>query len=97
MFLDIGQGDLVDWFNSTVSKVEPPACYRAYWQLPGPDFHRQTTSLRTRRNAMAYVMVPPPVLLDTWRSHTWRSHTLAGCSEWAHGRSGPECRQPRVW
>ena len=25
----------------------PPACYRASWQLPGPDFHRQaTTSLR---------------------------------------------------
>jgi hypothetical protein len=32
----------------------PPACYRASWQLPGPDFHRQaTTGLRTRRNTMA--------------------------------------------
>ena len=32
----------------------PPACYRATWLLPGPDFHRQaTTSLRTRRNTMA--------------------------------------------
>ena len=32
----------------------PPACYRASWQLPGPDFHRQaTTSLRTPRNTMA--------------------------------------------
>jgi hypothetical protein len=32
----------------------PPACYRASWQLPGPDFHRQaTTSLRTRRSTMA--------------------------------------------
>ena len=31
--------------------AEPPACYRASWQLPGPDFHRQaTTSLRTRRS-----------------------------------------------
>src|SRR2546422_7672739 len=30
----------------------PPACYRASWQLPGPDFHRQaTTSLRTARSA----------------------------------------------
>jgi hypothetical protein len=29
-------------------QAEPPACYRASWQLPGPDFHRQaTTSLRT--------------------------------------------------
>ena len=26
----------------------PPACYRASWQLPGPDFHRQAdTSLST--------------------------------------------------
>jgi hypothetical protein len=31
-------------------QTKPPACYRASWQLPGPDFHRQaTTSLRTRR------------------------------------------------
>ena len=28
-------------------QTKPPACYRASWQLPGPDFHRQaTTSLR---------------------------------------------------
>jgi hypothetical protein len=27
----------------------PPVCYRASWQLPGPDFHRQaTTSLRPK-------------------------------------------------
>ena len=35
-------------------QAEPPACYRASWQLPGPDFHRQaTTSLRTRKSTMA--------------------------------------------
>jgi hypothetical protein len=35
-------------------QATPPACYRASWQLPGPDFHRQaTTSLRTRRSTMA--------------------------------------------
>jgi hypothetical protein len=35
-------------------QTEPPACYRASWQLPGPDFHRQaTTSLRTARSTMA--------------------------------------------
>src|SRR5258707_8303917 len=33
-------------------QTEPPACYRASWQLPGPDFHRQaTTSLQTARSA----------------------------------------------
>jgi len=31
-------------------QTEPPACYRASWQLPGPDLHRQaTTSLQTIR------------------------------------------------
>jgi hypothetical protein len=35
-------------------QTKPPACYRASWQLPGPDSHRQaTTSLRTRRSTMA--------------------------------------------
>ena len=35
-------------------QAKPPACYRASWQLPGPDSHRQaTTSLRTRRSTMA--------------------------------------------
>jgi hypothetical protein len=30
-------------------QARPPACYRASWQLPGPDFHRQAaTSLRTQ-------------------------------------------------
>ena len=24
--------------------AEPPACYRASWQLPGPDSHRQATT-----------------------------------------------------
>ena len=25
-------------------QAEPPACYRAPWRLPGPDFHRQATT-----------------------------------------------------
>jgi hypothetical protein len=44
--------------------AEPPACYRASWQLPGPDFHRQaTTSLRTARSTMALRHGVTPVLL----------------------------------
>ena len=40
----------------------PPACYRASWQLPGPDFHRQaTTSLRNRRQPDT---INHPSLLD---------------------------------
>jgi hypothetical protein len=45
-------------------QTKPPACYRASWQLPGPDSHRQaTTSLRTRRSTVAYVTVSPPIPL----------------------------------
>ena len=51
-------------FDPARFHAEPPACYRASWKLPGPDFHRQmTTSLRTRRNTMVYVTVSPPALL----------------------------------
>ncbi len=33
-------------FDPTRFQIEPPACYRASWQLPGPDSHRlATTSL----------------------------------------------------
>jgi len=39
-------------FGPARFQTKPPACYRASWQLPGPDFHRQaTTSLRTARSA----------------------------------------------
>jgi hypothetical protein len=33
--------------------TEPPACYRASWQLPGPDSHRQaTTSFSSDQNTI---------------------------------------------
>src|SRR5437764_4996234 len=52
-------------------QTRPPACYRASWQLPGPDFHRQaTTSLRTRRNTTDYLTVLPPVLLGARKRFT---------------------------
>ena len=48
----------------------PPACYRASWQLPGPDFHRQaTTSLRTAR-FRCYVTASPPALLGARKTFT---------------------------
>jgi transposase len=31
-------------FDPTRFQAEPPACYRASWQLPGPDSHRQATT-----------------------------------------------------
>jgi hypothetical protein len=30
--------------DPTRFQTEPPACYRASWQLPGPDSHRQATT-----------------------------------------------------
>jgi hypothetical protein len=44
-------------------QTEPPACYRASWQLPGPDLHRQAPmTLRTAR-FRCYVTASPPALL----------------------------------
>jgi len=38
-------------FDTRRFPLMPPACYRASWQLPGPDFHRQATaSLRPAIN-----------------------------------------------
>ena len=37
-------------FDPTRFQTEPPACYRASWQLPGPDSHRQATKSFTTRD-----------------------------------------------
>src|SRR5712672_2741041 len=48
-------------FGHTRFQMKPPACYRATWQLPEPDSHRQaTTSLRTAN----HLHRQPPVPLD---------------------------------
>src|SRR3954452_15351877 len=42
------EGLLTLGFDAGRFPPTPPACYRASWQLPGPDSHRQaTTSLST--------------------------------------------------
>jgi len=42
------EGHLTLGFDAGRFPPTPPACYRASWQLPGPDSHRQaTTSLST--------------------------------------------------
>jgi hypothetical protein len=37
-------GPLTLGFDPARFQTEPPACYRASWQIPGPDFHRQATT-----------------------------------------------------
>jgi len=45
-------------FDPTRFPVEPPVCYRASWQLPGPDFHRQaTTSFIAVRSATHHLQL----------------------------------------
>ena len=38
------EGLLTLGFDPARFQTEPPACYRASWQLPGPDSHRQATT-----------------------------------------------------
>jgi hypothetical protein len=38
-------------FDPTRFQTEPPVCYRASWQLPGPDSHRQATTSTKARSA----------------------------------------------
>jgi hypothetical protein len=38
------KGLLTLGFDPASFPTEPPACYRASWQLPGPDSHRQATT-----------------------------------------------------
>ena len=38
------KGLLTLGFDPASFPAEPPACYRASWQLPGPDSHRQATT-----------------------------------------------------
>jgi hypothetical protein len=48
-------------FDPTRFQTEPPACYRASWQLPGPDSHRQaTTSLRTAGTLLRHSVTSRP-------------------------------------
>ena len=42
-------------FDPTRFQTGPPACYRASWQLPGPDFHRQVTT--STPSAANYIML----------------------------------------
>ena len=38
------KGPLTLGFDPDRFQTEPPVCYRASWQLPGPDLHRQATT-----------------------------------------------------
>jgi len=73
-------------FDTRRFPLMPPACYRASWQLPGPDFHRQATA--SLRPAINHLTRSTSSLLDAqWNkvehrlfSHitmNWRGRPLA--------------------
>ena len=73
----------------------PPACYRASWQLPGPDFHRQaTTSLRTAR-FRCYITASPPALLGARKPEVNPTKILAMYETHYNGRRPHRSRQLR--
>src|SRR4051794_28461882 len=52
-------GPLTLGFDPARFQTEPPVCYRASWQLPGPDFHRQaTTSMNTTITPSPHEVTP---------------------------------------
>jgi hypothetical protein len=53
------KGLLTLGFDPARFQTEPPACYRASWQLPGPDSHRQAT---TSLCWISYSLKAPPTL-----------------------------------
>ena len=72
-----------------VTQPKPPACYRASWQLPGPDSHRQaTTSFRPEHDPGR----SPP---DHWaHACSTRGHAArVSCPE--HGIGGSAIGQAR--
>ena len=60
-------------FDPARFPAEPPACYRASWQLPGPDLHRQaTTSLS--------LSAQPKGITSNWLgARTIRARCERGC------------------
>ena len=81
-------------FDPARFQTEPPACYRASWQLPGPDSHRQaTTSLRTARSP---ITTSPPVC---WAHETSRLAAATGAYLCFEDEAGQALRPPkaRTW
>ena len=71
-------------FDTRRFPLTPPACYRASWQLPGPDLHRQAgTSLSTwviSSASPAFIGNRGPRLLGT-RRFRWHKGQLRGLPE----------------
>src|SRR3954451_23645044 len=84
-------GPLTLGFDPARFQTEPPVCYRASWQLPGPDFHRlATTSTNTKITSSRHEA--PPVLLGARKprarglaGHLWQVHNRMAIMRAAFG------------
>jgi hypothetical protein len=74
-------------FDQARFQTKPPACYRASWQLPGPDFHRQATT--SKNESPAHLMGSPFVMAHSRvtlnRSPDGSRARTAGVGEGASG------------
>src|ERR1039458_721275 len=67
---DNGHGVLLTLgFDPTRFQTEPPACYRASWQLPGPDSHRQAPLSFPCPSADHAPSKPDPAAARVWTVH----------------------------
>ncbi len=74
-------------FDPDRFQTEPPVCYRASWQLPGPDSHRQaTTSTNTK---ITYTRSPPVPLgaRNTGANGKAERFNRTLLTEWAYTRA----------
>ena len=65
------KGPLTLGFDAGRFPPTPPVCYRASWQLPGPDLHRlASTSLHVGHviSITSFPLSPVPTLLGTRNS-----------------------------
>jgi hypothetical protein len=85
-------GHLTLGFDAGRFPPTPPACYRASWQLPGPDFHRQATaSLRLMINP--YIRSTSSLLGAQNSTYSRRSQIVSTVRGVAGGVSPPGPRR----
>ena len=71
-------------------QARTPACYRASWQLPGPDFHRQaTTSFRSGHDRWTITSCSLGAPAGVLGAVTMRNDATIGyCQRWKRKRGG---------
>jgi hypothetical protein len=80
------EGLLTLGFDPTRFQIEPPVCYRASWQLPGPDSHRLVTTSLSLSDQLSGITSN---CLDA------RNRRVRASRKWRESRSAPRTESPR--